>query len=231
MTQRNTCFYNYNKNFFVIHKKYKTFPDTLKELEESFKYEEYHILKIILKQLEKYKFPISVDKNCMIAVFAFDLETCNVENQVYCDAYSAGVYHLNRLYESFKGDLTQKIEIEREHVHIFDRGNANPVLDMINYVINNYKGTPKIFTDRYERKIVSSFKYQVVGQDSSGFDNYTVSSSLAKSYTKVKILKTSNDSITLSLRAGSLREDDRELPKYVKCVCSKCHISGSLKEK
>ena len=74
----------------------------------------------------------------MFAVFAFDLETCNIENQLYCEAYAAGVYHLNRLYECFKGDLTEKeLEIERENVNVFDRRNNNLVLDMINYVINN----------------------------------------------------------------------------------------------
>ena len=74
----------------------------------------------------------------MFAVFAFDLETCNVEIQLYCEAYAAGIYHLNRLFERFNGDLTEKeLEIERENVHMFDRRNNNPALGMINYVINN----------------------------------------------------------------------------------------------
>ena len=34
--------------------------------------------------------------------------------------------------------LTEKeLEIEREHVHVFDRENNNPVTDMIAYVIKN----------------------------------------------------------------------------------------------
>ena len=68
----------------------------------------------------------------MYGVFAFDLETCNVENQQNCEPYATGVYHLVRLNESFKGDLTDKeLQIEREHVHVFDRGNNNLGLDVL----------------------------------------------------------------------------------------------------
>ena len=86
----------------------------------------------------------------MFAVFAFDLETCNVKNQLIFEAYAAGVYQLNRLYECFNGDLTEKeLQNERENVHVFDREHNNPVLDMIIYVINNYKGTPKTITNKH----------------------------------------------------------------------------------
>ena len=63
----------------------------------------------------------------------------------------------------------------------------------------------------------------------SGFDNYIVLNSVPKSYTNIKLSKTSRGLIKLSFKAGSVFEDDRELPKYVKFVCSKCHISASLK--
>ena len=56
-----------------------------------------------------------------------------------------------------------------------------------------------------------------------------VLNSLSKSYTFVKIIKTSRGLIKLSFRAGSVWEDDREIPKYAKLVRSKCHIAGSLK--
>ena len=46
----------------------------------------------------EYKFPISYEINCLYNVFAFDLETCNVEHSEYCESYAAGVYHLNYLY-------------------------------------------------------------------------------------------------------------------------------------
>ena len=89
----------------------------------------------------------------MFAVFGFDLETCNVENQLYCEAHAAGVYHLNHFYECFNGDLTEnELKIERENVVVFDRENNNPVLDMNNYVIKNYKGEPKIFTNKHDEK-------------------------------------------------------------------------------
>ena len=36
--------------------------------------------------------------NCLHNVFAFDLETCIVKYSEHCEPYSAGVYHLNKLY-------------------------------------------------------------------------------------------------------------------------------------
>ena len=44
----------------------------------------------------------------MYVVFAFDLETYNVEKQLYCEPYAAGVYHLNRLYDCFNRHLAEE---------------------------------------------------------------------------------------------------------------------------
>ena len=69
----------------------------------------------------------------------------------------------------------------------------------------------------------------MVGHNAGGFDNYIVLNSLPSLYKSLKIIKTSRGLIKLSFKAGSVIEDDREPPKYMKFVCSKCHISGSLK--
>ena len=124
----------------------------------------------------------------------------------------------------------KELEIERQHVHVFDRKIGYPVLDIINYVVNNYNDKPKIITDKYNRKIISSYKYQRVSHNASGFDKYIVLNSFPTSYTSVKMKKTSRGLLKLSFRAGFVWEGDRELPKYIKFVCSKYHNSGSLKE-
>ena len=126
--------YNHDNHFCVFRKiNQSTFIEAIKELEESFRYEPNEITDDILKQVIEYKLPISYEKNCMFALFAFDLETCNVENQLYCEPYGAGVYHFNRSCECFNGDLTEKeLQIEQKNVHVFHRENINPVLDMIN---------------------------------------------------------------------------------------------------
>ena len=165
----------------------------------------------------------------MYGVFAVDLETGNVEKQLYCESYATGVYHLDRLFDCFNVDLTEELKIERENVHAFDRENNNPAMDMINYVIENYKGKAKFITNKHNKKLISSYKYQFVGQNASGFDNYIVLNPPPKSYTNNKIIKTSRGLIKLSFKAGSVLEDDREIPKYVKFIFPKCHISGSLK--
>ena len=78
---------------------------------------------------------------------------------------------------------------KKKHVHLFDRESGNPVLDMINYVVKNHKGTPKTFTNKYGERKASSYKNQMVGQNASGFDNFILLNSLLKSYTSVKKIK------------------------------------------
>ena len=125
--------------------------------------------------------------NCLYNVFAFDLETCNFEYSEYCESYAAGVYHLNNLYWCFNGNLDkEELAIERSKVQIFDRENCNPVLQMIDYVINNYKGKPKYVIVKNRARILSSYKYQMVGHKTSGFDNYIVLNSLPSSYKCIK---------------------------------------------
>ena len=46
----------------------------------------------------------------------------------------------------------------------------------------------------------------------------------------MKIVKTSQGFLKLSCRVGTFYEDDKEIPQYMKFVCSKVHISGSLKK-
>ena len=140
-----------HKNLFcVIWKTEKTiFIDAIKELEDNFEYEPKHIIDNILKQVFENKFPTSNEKDCLFAVFSFDLETVNVPYQEVCEAYAADCYHLDRLKECYNGDLTGKeLEIERQQVHIFNRASNNPVLDTINYIIAIYKGKPKYFKDK-----------------------------------------------------------------------------------
>ena len=175
LTERSKCFFIHDNHFCVIQKKNQsTFPDALKKPEDFFKNESNELSDVFLKHVIEYKLPTTYEKDCMYAVFAFDLETCIVENQLYCEANAAGVYHLDRLYEGFNGDLTEKeLDIESQHFHAFDREYIYPVLDMINFVVNNFKGEPKIITNKHGKKI-SSYKYQFVGQNASGLDKYFV---------------------------------------------------------
>ena len=93
----------------------------------------------------EYKFPMSYEMNLLYNALAFDLETFIVEYSEYCESYGAGVYHLNNLYWCFIGSLNkEELAIERSKVHVFDSKNGNPVLKMIDYVINSYKGKPKM---------------------------------------------------------------------------------------
>ena len=185
VTQRNISLHIHYNRFCVIRKNNQsTYPDAIKEIKDNFNYESIEISDVILKQVTEYKFPISYEENCMFAVFAFDLETCSVKNQLYCEAYAADVYHPNRLYECFNGDLTEiELEMERKNVHVFDRENGNPVLDMINYVINNYKGKGNIVTNKYVKKMClhANIRWSVITIVVSIF--YIVLNSLPNLYT------------------------------------------------
>ena len=190
VTERRICLYIHENHFCVIWKtKRTTFINAIKELEDNFEYEPNHITDNILKQVQEYKFPISNEKDCLFAVFSYDLD-------------------------------------------IFDRENNNPVLDMIKYIIANYKGKPKYFKDKNGEFKISSYRYQLIGHNASGFDNAIVLNSLLKEYTNknTKIIKTSRGFLKLSFRVGSVYEDGKEIPQYMKFVCSKVHIPGSLKK-
>ena len=169
----------------------------------------------------------------MFAVFSFDLETVNVPYQEFCEAYAAGCYHLDRLKECYNGDLTEKgLEIERQHVQILDRANNKHNLDMISYIIANYRGKPKYFNDKNGEFEISPYRYQLIGHNASGFDNAIVLISLLKEYTNrnTKNIKTSRGFLKLSFRVGVVYEDGKEISHYMKLVCSKVHISGSLRK-
>ena len=121
VVKRNICLIMHNNIFCVIRKRNRsTFPDAIKELEENFRYEDNQIYgTFFFEKAEEYKIPTSNVKNCRFAVFAFDLETCNVENDINCEAYAAIVYHVNRLNEGFNGELTEnKLRIDRKNVHV-----------------------------------------------------------------------------------------------------------------
>ena len=229
VTERRICLFIHKNHFCVFWKTVKTnFTDAIKELEKKFEYQPNHVTDNILKQVVEYIFPISNEKDCLFAVFSFDLETVNMPYQEFCEAYAAGCYHLDRLKECYSGDLTEEeLKIERQHVHIFDRANNNPVLDMIKYITTNYKGKPKYFKDKNGEFKISSSRYQLIGHSASGFDNAIVLNSLPKEYTdkNMKIIKTSRGFLKLSFRVGTVYENDKEIPQYMKFVCSKVHIS------
>ena len=182
ITERRICLLIHNNQFCVIRKKNQSsLPDAIEEMENNFKYEETQINDDILQQFIEYMLPISYEMNCLYNVFAFDLETCNEEYSEYCEPYGAVVYHLKTLYSCFTGSLNEEeLAIERSKVHVFDRENGNPVLKVIDYVITKYKGKPKDINNKHGNRIPSSYKYQMVGHNASGFDNYIVLNSLPK---------------------------------------------------
>ena len=129
--------------------------------------------------------------------------------------------------------MTEKeSKVERQHVHIFDRVNNNAVLDMIKKITTNNQVKTKYFKDKNGEFKMSSYRYQLIGHNASGFDNAVVLNSLPKEYTNknMEIIKTSPRFLKLSFRVGTVYDDDREIPQYMKFVCSKVVIPGSLKK-
>ena len=102
---------------------------------------------------------------------------------------------------------------------------------MIDNVIKIYKSKVKYITNRHGKRILSSYNYQLVVPNASAFDNYFVLNSLPNPYKCKIIIKTSRGLIELNFKAVFVSDNDKGIPKYMKFVCSKCHITGSLKEK
>ena len=103
---------------------------------------------------------------------------------------------------------------------VFDRFNANPVMNMLKYISENYDGD----------EILRSYRLLLVAHNSSGFDSWVVLNSLVKEITEIKIIKIARGLISLWFRCGVKLVNTVEVPQYVKFTCSKCHIKGSLEE-
>ena len=154
------------------HKKKNQLLDAVVDMENSFRHEETQINDILLEQAFEYKSPMSFEMNGSYNVFAFNLEPCNVDYSEYCESYGTGVYHLNNLYWCFIGSLNKEEHaIERSKNHVFDRENGNPVLNLMDYVINIYNGKPNCVFRKLGSRILSSYKNQLIGHNASGFDN------------------------------------------------------------
>ena len=123
ITERRICLLIHNNHFSVIWKNNQSsFP----------------VNNNILQQVIEYKFPMSYEMNCLYNLFAVGLETCNVEYSENFEPYASGVYHPNKLYWCFNGNSDkEELAFERSKVHEINRENGNPVLKMIEYVINN----------------------------------------------------------------------------------------------
>ena len=103
-------------------------------------------------------------------------------------------------------------------------------MDMINFIVKNYKGKPKFFKDKDGNYKISCYKYQLIAHNASGFDNVIVLNSLPKTYFP-KIIHTSRGILKLSFRVGTIYDNNnKEIPQYMKFVSSKVHISGSLRK-
>ena len=71
-------------------------------------------------------------------MFVFDLETC--KDQKFAEAYTAGLYVVNRLRDKGNRDLTpDEIVTKKDNITFLDDGsNENSVMDMLKYISENY---------------------------------------------------------------------------------------------
>ena len=83
----------------------------------------------------------------------------------------------------------KELAIERSDVHVSDRENGNPVLKTIDYVLTKYKVKEKYITNKLGRRILSSYKYQMVGQTSIVYDKFIESISQPSLFKCIKVTK------------------------------------------
>ena len=132
-----------------------------------------------LKQRIRYRFPKHETKGQLDNMFVFDLETYN--DQEFADAYAAGLYDVNQLRDRWDRDLNpDEIVIEKENVTVFDGSNENPVMNMPNYISENYDGDERSYIDKDGDEIVSSFRLLMVAHISSDFDSWVLLNPLVK---------------------------------------------------
>ena len=229
--QKNICVHIHKNHYCVIWKKNRkdSLLNGVNEIERNFKYVKNKINENNLKQKIRYRFPKHETIDQLENVFVFDLETHN--DQVFAEAYAAGLYDVNRLHDKWDRDLTpNELIIERNNVTVFDASDVNCVMNMLKYISENHEGDERTYIDRDGDEIVSSYRLLLVAHNSSGFDSWVVLNSLIKDITELKIIKTARGLISLSFRCGFKIANTVEVPQYVKFTCSKSHIKGSLEK-
>ena len=229
--QKNICIHIHKNHYCVIWKKNRrdSLLNGVNEIHKNFKYVKNKINENNLKQRIRYRFPKHDPIDQLENVFVFDLETQN--DQEFAEAYAAGLYDVNRLRDCWYRDLNSgELIIERKNVTVFDASNGNCIMNMLNYISENYDGDERTYIDRDGDEIVSSYRLLLVAHNSSGFDSWVVLNSLIKDITDLKIIKTARGLISLSFRCGVKIVNTIEVPQYVKFTCSKSHIKGSLEK-
>ena len=109
----------------------------------------------------------------------FDSETHN--DQEFAEAYAAGLYDVNSLRDKWAGDLTSdELVIKKENVIVFDGSYANPIMNILKNISENYNGDERTYIDKDGDEIVSSYRLLLVAHISSGFDSWVVLNSLVK---------------------------------------------------
>ena len=223
---RNKCLYLYKQHYCVIWKNNDndSLLNAAKEVENNFQYIRNRINNNNLKNIIKYSFPFKEKHNELDNVLIFDIETGNVEDRAI--PYGIGLYDLSRLKYRYKKDLTDnEIITERKNVIKFKAYDGNPVVQMVEYINKNYTGDKIIHRNKSGVNIVKSYRTTLVAHNSSGFDSYIILNNLLKNTAlSSKIIKTDRGIIKLQFNSGKINNT----PQYIKIVCSRSHISGSL---
>ena len=161
-------------------------------------------------------------------MFFFDVETYDEKECAL--PHGIGLYELIRQKYRYNWDSTdEKIKTERQHKVKFNGKNYIPVMQMIKYLKQNYKGEKIIHEDKSGARTVQFrlLKNHLSAHNSSGFDSFIVLNNLDnKNIPSLKIVKTDWGLKELSFRS----ENTGTKPHFIKTTCSNTHISGSLVE-
>ena len=145
----------------------------------------------------------------------FDLETYN--DQQLPEAYSAVLYDVNRSQDMWYRDITtQKIEIEKESVIVFDRYGGNLIMKILKYFSENYEGDEATYINKEGDEVVSSYRNLLLAHNASGFDSSVELISLKKEINDLKIIGTARGMISLLFRCGIKIVNTVEVSQYVK---------------
>ena len=220
--QRDVCVYLQKNHYCVVRK--KNGKDSLfngvEEIERKFSYVRNKIIEKILKQKISDRFTKHETIGQLDKVFVFELGTYN--DQQSAAAYAAGLNDVNRMRDRWNRDLTpHEIVTEKNNAIVFDGSNANPVMTMLKNFAENYEGNESTYIDKDGDEIISSYRILLVANKASDFDSWVVLNSLVEEITKLKIVKTARELISLSFRCGVKTVKTVELPQYAKFTCSK----------
>ena len=102
----------------------------------------------------------------------------------------------------------EELRIERYNVTVFNAIGESPIIELLQYISENYTCGETLCFNEHGGEVVRSYYILLLAHNASGFDNWIVLKSLDRETKNIKIIKISRGLIFISFRCGVKLDGD-----------------------